>query len=470
MYQQSMGFGRGPIEDWIRKGLDSTSTSTGNVLIPQKINPYITELNKLLSPLQSMIPRPSWTSGTYDKRLRSARGRGRFVGDGKTAPEARSTYLSFMEPLKILQSRGSVTGFIEYAAQDFTKPLQNEVKGHTLEAAYLEEWAMLYANGAADSAMWSGIEKWSQTGYGRNILGNGATISTDLMDQALDGLQSIGVVPTTGNAFFLTTPKMISKISSLKQSGQRWNDKVEVAGGFRFGSYRDIPLVPTSFISPNLAWPGSTVTATPATSGGSMADGAYKYYVSAITFAGETLPATEATATITGGGGNGKITLAWTAPTESGSVYLYKIYRTAAGGATGTEVHYTTIPGCLYTEDAIGFGFLTVVDVTTWVDTGVRTSQTTNAGAATVTGANYTPGYAAANLDELAADEEDMWLIVTQAPVAEEGNLLFLPTLRPMSFVPLAPYSDKTPFLITEYACLIAIEQYQTRISRVKAV
>ncbi|MFB3910434.1 MAG: hypothetical protein ACE15D_18750 [Candidatus Eisenbacteria bacterium] len=472
MFQAMRGFapGAADIEKWIRKGLDSTAATTGDKLIPQKIDPYITELNMRLSPLRTLIPRIPWTSGTYDKRLRSARGRGRFVGDGKSAPIGRSTYLSFAEPIKRLQVRGQVTHFLGLAAQEFTDPLRNEIKGCTVSANWLEEWALLYANKYADETMWSGMEQWSQTGYGKIYDGNGATISTDILDTVIDNLQSEGVFLGPDNAFFLTTPKMISKISSLKQSGQRWNDQVEVSGGFRFRDYRGIPLVPTSFIAPNQAWPGGTVTATPATSGGAMADGAYYYYVSAILETGETLPCTEVTATISGGSGAGSIELSWTAPATAGAVYLYKIYRTAAGGASGSEVHYTTIPGTLVSEDSVGFGFLSATDVITWVDTGSRTTQTTTFATGTVSGAAYTPAYAPANLDELAANEEDMWLFCTKAPVAEDGNLLFLPTLKPMGYQPLPPLGEYDWFYISEYAALIAIEQYQTRIARVKAV
>jgi hypothetical protein len=392
------------------------------------------------------------------------------VGDGTSAPETQSTYARFQEPLKIMQGKGGVTGFMQAASQELVDALQKEVAGSTISCANEEACMILYGNKYADPYMFSGLEQWSQTGNANIVSGGGAAVATSYLDTAIDTQQNrIGTILDPNNSFFIMSHKMLSRISALQQSsGQRWNDMVEVPGGFRFKSYRNIPIFCTSMIQSDQAWPGSTVTATPATSGGSVADGAYRYFVSAVLLTGETLPCSTVTGTVSGGGGNGKVTLAWTAPTATGSVRLYKIYRSAAAGGAGSESLYTVIPGTNYTADA--FGFLTATDVSSWIDTGVRTLQTT--ATSVVTGAAYTPvgtefTAASAVVDELLTAEEDIWLCTTSVP-GIEGNTLHMPTLRDLSYMELATISDKKWFLVAGYYCLICIEQALTRIARVR--
>lgn len=77
---------------------------------------------------------------------------------------------------------------------------------------------------------------------------------------------------------------------------------------------------------------------TTATTGGTLLAGTYKYYVTAINANGETTVSNEVTQITTGS--TSTVTLTWaTVPTATG----YKVYRTAAGGATGTELLLTTL-------------------------------------------------------------------------------------------------------------------------------
>jgi len=79
-----------------------------------------------------------------------------------------------------------------------------------------------------------------------------------------------------------------------------------------------------------------TITsAVPSTSGGSMPDGSYYYFVSAINDAGESLTTTSTVATITGGGGNGSVAL--TIAATSGATG-YRVYR----GTTNVPTASTT--------------------------------------------------------------------------------------------------------------------------------
>jgi hypothetical protein len=86
-----------------------------------------------------------------------------------------------------------------------------------------------------------------------------------------------------------------------------------------------------------LAAPVQSALAT-ATTGGTILAGTYKYVVTAINAAGETVASNEQTIVTTGS--TSTVTVTWGAVTGATG---YKLYKTAAGGGTGTELLYKTV-------------------------------------------------------------------------------------------------------------------------------
>lgn len=91
--------------------------------------------------------------------------------------------------------------------------------------------------------------------------------------------------------------------------------------------------------APTLVAPAGSPTATPV-SGTGLSVGAYKYVVTFVNLLGETTAGAEFTATTTSS--NKKVNLA-AIPTGPGGVSARNIYRTAVGGATGSEKLVATI-------------------------------------------------------------------------------------------------------------------------------
>lgn len=86
------------------------------------------------------------------------------------------------------------------------------------------------------------------------------------------------------------------------------------------------------------------------TAGGALTAGVYKYYVTATNAAGESTVSNEVT--VTTAAGNLTAHLTWPAVTGATG---YKVYRTAAGGATGTELLRATLGNVLvYDDTAVG--------------------------------------------------------------------------------------------------------------------
>lgn len=87
----------------------------------------------------------------------------------------------------------------------------------------------------------------------------------------------------------------------------------------------------------NLAAPVVSAPST-ATTGGTLAAGTWRYYVTALNANGETNVSNEVSQVTTGS--TSTVTLTWGAVTGATG---YKVYRTAVGGATGTELLLTTL-------------------------------------------------------------------------------------------------------------------------------
>lgn len=93
----------------------------------------------------------------------------------------------------------------------------------------------------------------------------------------------------------------------------------------------------------------TTVTGS-ATAGGALTAGTYKYYVTVLNANGESTVSNEVT--VTTSAGNLTAHIAWTAVTGATG---YKIYRTAAGGASDTELLIATVGLVLFYDDvAVG--------------------------------------------------------------------------------------------------------------------
>src|SRR5258706_16118391 len=96
--------------------------------------------------------------------------------------------------------------------------------------------------------------------------------------------------------------------------------------------------------------PPVTATSATAVAGGALTAGTYKYYITAINANGETTKSNELTGTTSAG--NLTLTLVWVAVTGATG---YRIYRTAAAGATDSELFLVAV-GAVTTYNDIAVG------------------------------------------------------------------------------------------------------------------
>jgi hypothetical protein len=129
---------------------------------------------------------------------------------------------------------------------------------------------------------------------------------------------------------FIMSPQMQSTVSRLLTNvwlgqGQSGKAEVEIEGGWRLMTYRDIPILPTSSCMPRGRM--TTITTATGTAAGTVPGGTFYIALAPVTIDGEQMIGDVTTAT---GGGSIDVTF-----TPYPGVYNYKIY----AGTTDIDLH-----------------------------------------------------------------------------------------------------------------------------------
>ncbi|HEY6021611.1 MAG TPA: hypothetical protein VIY48_17610 [Candidatus Paceibacterota bacterium] len=443
-----------------------TAASTVTPLIQKVIDPLLLEYQRRYAPLLAAIPSRQWSSTQYFFNRRTARPDSGGVIDGGARPIGNSTYEQNVFNIKLLQAVGSVTGFAQVVTRDLVGDLrQLEIDGTVTSLMWTMECDAIWGNDPATAngqyPIYSGLDylvsNWT-AGAGSSAYVNALDVNNNFtlarLDELIDLVESNAAMPLGSNYMFIMSPRMYGAVSQAVMPQQRFNaPTVQLAAGLNVPSYRDVPIVKSSFLAPRSFQMG-TVTAT-ASTGGSLTTGqTYRYMVSAVIARfGEIQVSAEASATPSGG--NLSVSLTFSTPTnmpDGLAPILYKVYRTAGNGASGTE-------SLLGVVDAFDTGGTAV---TTIIDTGANL-LTNSSG---VTGPS---AYVGTNTGALprGAGQEDIYV------VPRDANFMVRPYTRDVQVIPLAPTvtsPDTLPFALVSDTCLaLRAPKYVGRLSRVVA-
>lgn len=312
------------IREELRLALDTT---TGGVLSPESLEPFIVELVRKLSPFVAGLKVIQANGKTHEFNKRSALPTAYFEGEKATTLSSQSTYSREAVPLKIIRARGGVTGFQQAASKKFVNSYVKEIVGATQAMAWHMEFGSMWGNKTADQYQYDGLDTKIIT---NRITKTGSIITLRFLDDMIDPILEQGV-KREDLAFYLS-PQMISKISTLQTEVRIPVTNVKYAGGVEMQSYRELPLVPSSFTRPKTTM-GTVTAADDATVGSLVPAKTYRWMVSAITRFGEQWASAEVSHTL--GGGISSVKLSFSAVADA---LLYKVYRTVDGGGAGTEV------------------------------------------------------------------------------------------------------------------------------------
>lgn len=233
---------------------NETETLPLTVLSQPIIDKLVTQLVDYNNPIRQNMPRKKGSGYAWHLNRRSETGQTyyAFTNDTQTFEiyEGTGAYEQFDFVYKTIGAQGKVTRKAQAVGQSYTNILADELEAKAMEFRDKEDWAMLwgysgstYIGYAANS--WNGLYHLADDSNNRfagvGAAGNTSLLTLDLLDQAMDSIR--------GNCDMIITSKKGKRIiNSLLQQYQRFNDKIEVKGGFKVLSYNDVPIFTSSNI------------------------------------------------------------------------------------------------------------------------------------------------------------------------------------------------------------------------------
>ncbi|KIF00860.1 hypothetical protein PL81_38760 [Streptomyces sp. RSD-27] len=433
-------------------------------LVNTVIDPMLLEYQRRYAPLVRAITSKKWDSTVYYFNQRTQRATGGFVTDGGARPVSNSTYVQNSFPIRNMQAVGAVTGYSQAVTRGLVQDLkQQEIEG-SIQGLYWDiENAMLWGNSGSTALgaypQFDGLDSLvaSYSGNSQNAIDFNAALSLGALDKLIDMVEQQAAMAVQDAAWMLVmSPTAASKVAQLLQSQQRFSDRVEVAGGLNVPTYRDVPIVKSSFLSARGYSMGTVTTAT-ATTGGTLAAATYYYQVvPVIARQGEIQPSAEVSQTTTGS--TSTVTLSFSTPTglDGSQPNVYKVYRSTT---TGTE----TLLGYVDAVVGVGADGVTPVLTVSIVDDGTKLTPKNGstipaAGPATYVGTN-------ASAKPSAAGQENIYLM------SRDPNFVVRPYVReltPLDVYPTVTGPDQLPYaIVSDTTLAVRASKYLGRLARV---
>ncbi len=478
----------------LREALDAAGAAA---LVQKKISPVLLEYQRRYSPLLRTIPTEKIGSPMYFFNKRTVLPNGGFVTDGGARPVSSSTYVQENFQIRHFQTVGAVTGYAEEVTsgqvgslrareiEGAIKGLQWDVENSLVWAASAPTVAGPYPqfdgldvicssfSSAASGGPGTGVGGGGVDNYGgattwgapynpwvdsidqNAIDAGGKSVSFGLLDQLMDMVENNVAEPVDGSDyFFLMSPAAISRVAQLSLINQRHVDKVEIAPGLIVDSYRNVPLVKTSFLAPRTLQMGAV---TAAAGGTGTLNTAYFYKVApVIARFGEIQASAEATFTAVTQG----IKLSFSTPTTAEGLQPthYKVYR---GTATGAETLLGTVDANFY--DASGVAWAT----TNITDNGTTLTAGNTAGGSTQATVPATYVYGNVNLKPLSLGFQNIYLLSR-----DPGNIVrpYVREMQPKDLYATTSSPDALPFaLVSDTTLAVRATKYIGRLANVQA-
>lgn len=427
-----------------------------NALVQKQIDPVLLDYVRRYSPLIYSLPDRHWDSVAYFYNSRTALGAGGAVQDGGTRPLTTSTYSQNSYTIKNFQQVGGVTGYAQAVTRSLIGDLlvseeEGAVQGQTWDIETALLWGSAGATAGGQYPTMDGADTLiaNYSGVSQNAIDVAeAPFALRHLDLLIDNVQTNAAMAISSSPWaFWCSPTVESKIAQLLTNQQRFTS-VEVAPGLVVSSYRNVPIIPSSFLGARSFVVGAVPTAT-ATTGGTLAAATYYYRVSAVIARfGEIAASAEVSQATTGATSTVTLTLPNIVGPDAATPIQYKVYRSTG---TGTE----TLLGITDAFDPTGAPATTIVDTgATLLPNGVAL--------------NAPAAYVATNTGQKprSVNDEDIYLI------ARDANFVVRPWVRNFEKIPLAATvssPDMLPFALVTDCCLaIRAPKYAARLSRVQ--
>lgn len=444
---------------------EALTAANATALQPKLISLQLLEYQRRYAPLVAAIPSMKWGSDFYYWNQRTVNPNGGNVTDGGARVMSNSTYVQNSVQMKHLQIVGGVTGY----AEEVTRAVIGDLRAREIEGAIQGQYwdiehQLIWGNAASTLTgaypQYDGFDSLVNTYTGGNQNAQdkaNAVLTLAHLDELADMVETNAAMSVFDSGWmYVMSNTAQSKIAQLIQNQQRFVDRVEVAAGLLVPTYRDIPIVKTSFLSPRNTTMGTVTTAT-ATTGGTLAAATYFYRVAAvIQRQAETAAAAEVSQATTGA--TSTVTLSFSTPSglDGLTPNLYKVYRSTA---TGTE----TLLGVVDATVGLAADGITPILTTSIIDNGTTLTPMNGATAP----AQPPLTYVGTNINKfpVALGSESIYLM------SRDENFLCRPYVRelqPIDIYPTTSSPDTLPFALqTDTALALRAPRYMGVVGRV---
>ena len=471
-------------------------------LVQKQIDPVLLEYQRRYAPLVRALPSTKWGSTVYYFNKRTTLPSGGFVTDGGARPVSSSNYAQENFQIRLLQSVGAVTGYSQAVTADLIGDLRaREIEGAARGLYWDMETAILWGAGTPTQAgpypqfdgldviassfssastggpsagigggsidNYGGASTWAAPNYNPwtdtvdqnaiNFGGNSLTLGG--LDTLIDLVENNVAEPVENSEWmFLMSPAANSRLSQLLINQQRFVDQVEIAAGLIVPTYRGVPVVKSSFLSPRTNQMNTPTAVTSGVSG--TLNGTYGYKVSAVIARfGEI----QASAAVTASPSTGGVKLTFSTPTgpEGSQPTHYKVYRTAAGGSQSVNTNFTLI-------GVVDANFIdsssNIWATVTITDTG--SALVPSNGSNAIVTAPTTYYYGNAGMNPLTSNGEQSIYLMSRDP-----NYIVRPFVRemqPVNVFPTTASPDSLPFaFVADTTLAVRAPKYIGRLANV---
>ena len=359
--------------------LQEALTAVGSAaLIQKQIDPVLIEYQRRYAPFVRALPTQKWGSNVYYFNHRDSLPTGGFVTDGGARPVTTSVYNQSYFQIRQFQTVGAVTGYAQAVTSDLVGSLRaKEISGAHQGLLWDMETALLWGNATSTVngvyPQFDGLDTIVSTfsGTQQNAIDYaGGAFDLGVLDQIIDLVeQNVAMPVETSDWMFVCSPTVNSRIAQLLTNQQRYNDKVEIAPGLVVDSYRNVPIIKSSFLAPRTNQMGTVTFATSAT-GGNLGAGSYYYQIAPIVSRFGEIQASTVTTVATVTGSTNTVTLSFTpynnggtpSGVEGNNAQVYKVFRSSTSNSTCTLLGYVDATVGLASDGVTPIQTISIVD------------------------------------------------------------------------------------------------------------
>jgi hypothetical protein len=444
----------------LRQIQETLSQSTGaQYLFQPTFDRALFEATRKFTTTRFLNPRVKWNTPKYFFNKRTNYPQVRAVVEAPpttgvgSVSATNSNYSQVVYNVKHWQAQMDLANFSIQTARVNGDLLELETKGATESAMWWEEAVNFYGSGGATLNTYRPqYDGYDMLMTSANKINANQAPSIALYDAMIDQVKKALGTSLQGKYAFVISPENLSASGRLFVQNQRWMGKETIfprdnrgklgapvtdnmnyiGGGVELLTYRNVPFMESSFLTPLGTM--STVTASATGTDGVIPAGTYYYSIEVVTDYGASFAYEVGPVTVSS---TNHVALSWTAPTitdANGNTRQnlhYRIFRTAAGGAAGSETLYAVVSASDITYDDI-----VNHPVQSWTDTGAIVDPTATSTAISTTvavssGIAAPDGYTTPHLNTT-HNAQDIFLI------PRDPDILCVPVVNELKVVPLA--------------------------------